>query len=758
MAAESSGLARARLGVVAVLAALAVVALAGSSPAATNIVARTAAVKIAEGGKATFTVRLSRAPARPVRISYRTASGTAKSPGDFKAVSGKLVFRRGQKTKKVTVSTVNDPFDESAERFVLKLSSPRGARLRNKTATATILANDSGGPPPPAPGPPRSLTIADLAVAEGNTGTAPAVLTVSLSGTTATSVTVSYATVAGTATSGSDYTLSSGLLTIPAGQTTGQVDVPVVGDVVDEDDETLEVRLTGPSSNAIVGDDRAVLTITDDDPAVADVGVTLADAPDPVVAGGPLTYTATVTNHGSDRAPATALVDTLPSGFAFVSASASSGTCGHASGVVTCQLGMLANGATRTVTIVTEPGVSGSIPNTVSVSGAYTDGVAANDQATATTQVAAGADVSVDLTASASALLAGQSLTYSMEIANRGPFPASDPVVTNTLPAGVTFVSASPGCIHSAGTVACGAAALGASLPAGTSTTLQIVVSRSDPVDATLLDTASISISAPADPDPADNSDGTSTPYHAAGDLRLAIVNSGQPLDVGENLSWTLTLDNLGPNTTTGVSLHDSLPAGFTLESVTPSQGLCVPSVSAVDCTFGTVAPGTTITVVLAGRPAASASGSLLVNTATASSSTADPNPADNSVSSPAKVQPRVSIDDVAVVEPIGIFPVAGTRKTIFAWFTVTLSRTSAETITIAWATANGTATGGDDYIAGSGTVTLLPGELSKNVLVSVQSDGSTDVPEPNETYFVNLTSPVNVTIVDGQGLGTILD
>ena len=146
------------------------------------------------------------------------------------------------------------------------------------------------------------------------------------------------------------------------------------------------------------------------------------------------------------------------------------------------------------------------------------------------------------------------------------------------------------------------------------------------------------------------------------------------------------------------------------------------------------------------------------MNTASASSATADPNPADNSASSQAKVQPKISIDDVAVVEPIGIFPVAGTRKTIFAWFTVALSRTSAETITIAWATANGTATGGDDYIAGSGTVTLSPGELSKNVLVSVQSDGSSDVPEPNETYFVNLTSPVNVTIVDGQGLGTILD
>jgi uncharacterized repeat protein (TIGR01451 family) len=320
-------------------------------------------------------------------------------------------------------------------------------------------------------------------------------------------------------------------------------------------------------------------------------------------------------------------------------------------------------------------------------------------------------------------------------------------------------VSASPGCVHSAGTVTCGAAALGTSLPPGTNTTLQIVVSRSDAVNATLVDTVTISTSAPADPDTADNSDGTSTPYHASGDLRLTMVNSGQPLDVGENLSWTLTLENLGPNDTGGVSLHDALPAGFTLETVTPSQGLCTPSVSAVDCTFGTVTPGTVITIVLAGRPAASASGSLLTNTATASASTADPNPADNTVSSPVKVQPYISIDDVAVAEPLGIWPVAGDKKSIYAWFTVALSRASAQTITISWGTANGTATAGLDYDAVSGGLSFAPGETSKNVLVNVTSDGSSDLPEaPNETYFVNLTNPVNVTITDGQGLGTILD
>ena len=218
-----------------------------------------------EGGKATFVVTLSRAPKTTVRIAFRTAPGTAKSPADFKSVTGKLVFKRGQRTKKVTVPTVNDTLVEAAEKFVLKLSSPRGARLKNKIATATILDNDML-PPPPA----RSLSIADVAVPEGNAGSAPAALTVALSAVTTTAVTVSYSTVAVTATSGTDYTVASGLVTIPAGQTSQQVSVPVLGDVVDEDDESLEVRLTGPSANALLGDDRAVLTITDDDPAIAE--------------------------------------------------------------------------------------------------------------------------------------------------------------------------------------------------------------------------------------------------------------------------------------------------------------------------------------------------------------------------------------------------------------------------------------------------------------------------------------------------------
>ena len=104
-------------------------------------------------------------------------------------------------------------------------------------------------------------------------------------------------------------------------------------------------------------------------------------------------------------------------------------------------------------------------------------------------------------------------------------------------------------------------------------------------------------------------------------------------------------------------------------------------------------------------------------------------------------------IGDVTVTE--------GNTGTVAATFTVTLSAASTETITVAYATGNGTATAGSDYQAASGTLTFAPGETSKTITVLVNGDR---LGEPNETFFVNLSSPTNATIADGQGVGTIVD
>ena len=75
--------------------------------------------------------------------------------------------------------------------------------------------------------------------------------------------------------------------------------------------------------------------------------------------------------------------------------------------------------------------------------------------------------------------------------------------------------------------------------------------------------------------------------------------------------------------------------------------------------------------------------------------------------------------------------------------------------ITVHYATADGSATAGSDYTAASGDVTIPAGQTSATITVAVKGDR---LPEPNETFVVNLSSPTNASIADGQGMGTILD
>ena len=110
-----------------------------------------------------------------------------------------------------------------------------------------------------------ALSINDITVTEGNSGTTNATFTVSLSKASAQAVTVSYATAEGTATAGTDYQSSSGTLNFAAGQTTQSVSVQVNGENVYEDDETFFVNLSNPT-NAEISDAQGIGTINNDDP------------------------------------------------------------------------------------------------------------------------------------------------------------------------------------------------------------------------------------------------------------------------------------------------------------------------------------------------------------------------------------------------------------------------------------------------------------------------------------------------------------
>lgn len=106
---------------------------------------------------------------------------------------------------------------------------------------------------------------------------------------------------------------------------------------------------------------------------------------------------------------------------------------------------------------------------------------------------------------------------------------------------------------------------------------------------------------------------------------------------------------------------------------------------------------------------------------------------------------PSVSVSDTQAVE--------GDSGTTEFLFTVSLSAASASAVTVDYATADGTATAGSDYVAESGTVTIPAGSTS--VTFGVVVNGDTTV-EPNETFAVNLSNAVNANLGDAQGIGTI--
>jgi parallel beta-helix repeat protein len=108
---------------------------------------------------------------------------------------------------------------------------------------------------------------------------------------------------------------------------------------------------------------------------------------------------------------------------------------------------------------------------------------------------------------------------------------------------------------------------------------------------------------------------------------------------------------------------------------------------------------------------------------------------------------PSLSIADVSVRE--------GRRGPVLAVFTVTLSAASTQAVTVAFATADGTATSTDDYKSANGTLSFAPGVTSRTVTVIVKGDRRA---EPDETFFVNLSGPVGATLADSQGRGTIVN
>ena len=121
-------------------------------------------------------------------------------------------------------------------------------------------------------------------------------------------------------------------------------------------------------------------------PGPTDLSITKTDNPDPVVQGNNLAYTISVTNNGPNDATIVVVTDNLPasSDVDFVSATS---TCQKAGNTVSCDLGTVTNGATKTATIVVKAKKHGTLSNTASVAASLADTDGANNSATAATTV-----------------------------------------------------------------------------------------------------------------------------------------------------------------------------------------------------------------------------------------------------------------------------------------------------------------------------------------------------------------------------------
>jgi len=219
-------------------------------------------VTVTEGGSATFTVTLSNASAQAVTVLFATADGTATSPADYAAAAGTVTFDPGQVSKTITVDTVDDALNELPETFVVNLNNPTNAFIGDGLGAAKLNDND----------PEPSLGIGDVAAHEGATGTTALTFTVTLSAVSGRAVTVNYTTADGTAEAPGDYQATSGTLTFAAGELSQTITVQLVGDLLDEPNETFVVNLSGPAgatlakstgTGTILNDDDLVLTVGD---------------------------------------------------------------------------------------------------------------------------------------------------------------------------------------------------------------------------------------------------------------------------------------------------------------------------------------------------------------------------------------------------------------------------------------------------------------------------------------------------------------
>ena len=648
--------------------------------------------------QAVFQVSLTGIPIQPVTVNFFTLNETAQAGLDYRPKSGPLTFQPGQTLQTVSIAVIGDLEDEPEETFKFVLSNPVGASLSRATATGTIRDND-----------PPALSINNVQVVEGSAGPTVAHFLVRLSSPTFEEVRVDYDVVGKTATAGTDFLPASDTLIFPVGTQELPVDVIVLGDTIDEPDETFLVKLSH-EIGATLAVTEGLGTIKDDDeaPRIKIGNVTVnecsggtADAVFPVTLSAPSEQVVTV-NFTTQDGTATAGSDYQ----------ATNGVITFPPGTTSQQIHV-----TLSCDFIDEPNESFFVFLGGPVNG-FIDGGGGGE----------GSIVDDDPPALSVADLAvreGDSGTTNAVFQIRLSSAASDTVTVafttldDTATAGVDYAAVSGLVSFPPGTLSrdVSVPVIGDTLPEGSET---FRVQLSNPLNATLGRAEAVGTILDDD-----------QPEIRPEDITVVEGDTGSI-----TAQMPVRLSRTSPQTVT---------VQYTLSSGTALAGTDFGAASST-LVFapGQVLQQIPITVL----------GDLLVEgnefgTVTFSNPTNGVLPVSQATFTIIDNDgaPVITVSDEAFVE--------GDVGPQNHFFTFRLSAPSAQTVSVKYATANVTATGGTDYAIRSNTVNFLPGSTNQPVAIAIIGDTAF---EPDETFLLVLTNPVNGILARNQAIGTILN
>jgi uncharacterized repeat protein (TIGR01451 family) len=505
-------------------------------------------------------------------------------------------------------------------------------------------------------------------------------------------------------------------------------------------------------------------TDTDQVTPQADLSLTKT-GPATVVPGNMAVYTIAVTNAGPSTATNVVVNDPTPSGLTFES---NSGACTTA---FPCALGALAPGASETITttLLVPPGYTTPSPivEIATVSSPTTDSTPGNNTATAQTTVDTDADVEVTKSvAPTTGILVGDTVTFTVQATNNGPNAATGVAVSDILPAGLSFVSASP--TQGVYTDSSGEWVV-SSLGAGQSAQLTIQALVTQPGDITNL--AVKTGGNEPDPNPGNDSGGATINAAKAADVAVQKTVDNATPSVGDSVTFTVAATNRGPSPATGIVVQDALPAGLTLDSATASQGTYDPATGR--WTVGDLDLSTSATLTLVAS--VDATGALVNTTKKTAQTEIDPNPLNDQASVSLNATATADIGVGKAMSPLT--PAVGQQVT----FTVTATNHGPSPATGAVITdqlpagvtfVSATASQGT-YDAGSGAWTLGNLAASRSALLSVTAlvtlDGqftntasrtAGNEPDPNPANdsasvvaSADLVADLSITKTDGHTL-----